>query len=117
MKILFVCQQYIHAARWIGQLKDSGNDIYVFDCLDAPIHEDLKWTNFTTNWSKRKLPYLKGEDWLKKHFPKLFYLIEITDTKVIVKESGRMFIRNICMAFDLRLIEHRPDTRIFSMTI
>jgi len=76
MKILFICQQYIHAARWIGQLKDSGNDIYVFDCLDAPIHEDLKWTNYTTNWSKRKLPYLKGEDWLKKHFPKLFYLIE-----------------------------------------
>jgi oxygen-independent coproporphyrinogen-3 oxidase len=44
-------------------------------------------------------------------------LIEITDTKVIVKETGRMFIRNICMAFDLRLIEHKPDTRIFSMTI
>ena len=34
-----------------------------------------------------------------------------------VKEEGRMFVRNICMAFDLRLIENKPDTRVFSMTI
>lgn len=76
MKILFVCQQYIHSARWISQLKDSGHDIYVFDCLDAPIHEDLKWTKYTTNWSKRKVPYIKGENWLKKHTPKLFCFLE-----------------------------------------
>ncbi|MCF6213694.1 MAG: oxygen-independent coproporphyrinogen III oxidase [Flavobacteriaceae bacterium] len=44
-------------------------------------------------------------------------LIEVTDNKIIVKEAGRMFVRNICMAFDLRLIENKPDTRIFSMTI
>jgi oxygen-independent coproporphyrinogen-3 oxidase len=44
-------------------------------------------------------------------------LLEVSNTKIIVKEEGRMFIRNICMAFDLRLIENKPDTRIFSMTI
>lgn len=44
-------------------------------------------------------------------------LIEISDNKIVVKEEGRMFVRNICMAFDLRLIENKPDTRIFSMTI
>lgn len=44
-------------------------------------------------------------------------LIELTDDKIIVKEEGRMFVRNICMAFDLRLIENKPETRIFSMTI
>lgn len=44
-------------------------------------------------------------------------LVEVTDTKVTVKEEGRMFVRNICMAFDLRLLENKPDTRIFSMTI
>jgi len=44
-------------------------------------------------------------------------LIKLTENKVIVNESGRMFIRNICMAFDLRLIAHKPNTRIFSMTI
>ena len=44
-------------------------------------------------------------------------LVEVTDEKVTVKEEGRMFVRNICMAFDLRLIENKPETRIFSMTI
>jgi len=72
MKILFVCQQYIHAARWINQLKDTAHQIYVFDCLDRPIHQDLLWTNYTTNWSKRKIPYLKGEHFLQKKTPKLY---------------------------------------------
>ena len=76
MKIIFISQQYIHAGRWINQLKDVGYEVYVFDCLDAPIHEDLKWTNFITGWKKRKIRRLKGEDWLKKHVPKLFYFIE-----------------------------------------
>lgn len=44
-------------------------------------------------------------------------LVELTTNKVLVKEEGRMFVRNICMAFDLRLIENKPKTRIFSMTI
>ena len=37
--------------------------------------------------------------------------------KLIVREKGRMFVRNICMAFDLKLLANKPDTRIFSMTI
>jgi len=44
-------------------------------------------------------------------------LIEVSSNKIKVKEEGRMFVRNICMAFDLRLIENKPKTRIFSMTI
>jgi len=44
-------------------------------------------------------------------------LIEVSSDKIVVKEEGRMFIRNICMAFDLRLINNKPETRIFSMTI
>ena len=44
-------------------------------------------------------------------------LVEVSEDKVKVKEEGRMFVRNICMAFDLRLIENKPETRVFSMTI
>ena len=44
-------------------------------------------------------------------------LLEVSENKIVVKEEGRMFVRNICMAFDLRLIENKPDTRVFSMTI
>jgi len=44
-------------------------------------------------------------------------LLEVSENKIVVKEEGRMFVRNICMAFDLRLLENKPDTRVFSMTI
>ncbi|MDU8884588.1 oxygen-independent coproporphyrinogen III oxidase [Yeosuana sp. MJ-SS3] len=44
-------------------------------------------------------------------------LIEVFEEKLVIKEKGRMFVRNICMAFDLRLIDKKPETRIFSMTI
>ncbi len=44
-------------------------------------------------------------------------LVTITPNKVTVKEEGRMFVRNVCMSFDLRLLENQPDTRLFSMTI
>ncbi len=76
MKILFVCQQYIHSVRWINQLKNSEHEIFVFDCLDKPIHEGLLWTNYETDWSKRKIPVLRGEYFLEKRFPRLFRAIE-----------------------------------------
>ena len=44
-------------------------------------------------------------------------LLEIADSRLTVNERGRVFIRNICMAFDLKLHESKPATRIFSMTI
>jgi oxygen-independent coproporphyrinogen-3 oxidase len=44
-------------------------------------------------------------------------LVDVDDKKVVAKEEGRKFVRNICMAFDLKLIENQPETRIFSMTI
>lgn len=40
-------------------------------------------------------------------------LIEFTDDELIVTEAGRIFIRNICMAFDLRMLRNKPETRIF----
>ncbi|HHS92082.1 MAG TPA: oxygen-independent coproporphyrinogen III oxidase, partial [Campylobacterales bacterium] len=44
-------------------------------------------------------------------------LIEIYEHKLVVKESSRMFVRNVCMAFDLHLVESQSESRIFSMTI
>ena len=44
-------------------------------------------------------------------------LIEIYEHRLVVKESARMFVRNVCMAFDLRLAENQPEGKIFSMTI
>jgi len=44
-------------------------------------------------------------------------LVKIDRGRLSVPESARPFVRNVCMAFDLRLMRHEPDTRIFSMTI
>jgi oxygen-independent coproporphyrinogen-3 oxidase len=44
-------------------------------------------------------------------------LLEISDYKITVTEKGKPFIRNICMAFDLRLKRKAPQTQLFSMTI
>ena len=44
-------------------------------------------------------------------------LLEEVGNSLKVKEEGRMFVRNVCMAFDLRLRENQPKTRIFSTTI
>ncbi len=44
-------------------------------------------------------------------------LVEISPTELIVTEKGKPFIRNICMAFDLRMQRKAPQTQLFSMTI
>jgi oxygen-independent coproporphyrinogen-3 oxidase len=44
-------------------------------------------------------------------------LIEISQDHLQVTEKGRSFVRNIAMAFDLRMIRNQPETRIFSMTV
>jgi oxygen-independent coproporphyrinogen-3 oxidase len=36
---------------------------------------------------------------------------------ILVTEKGRPFIRNICMAFDARLHQNKPETKLFSQTI
>ena len=44
-------------------------------------------------------------------------LIQITEEGITVYEAGQPFVRNVCMAFDLRLKRKTPENRIFSMTI
>jgi oxygen-independent coproporphyrinogen-3 oxidase len=44
-------------------------------------------------------------------------LVIIKENGIMVTDAGKPFIRNICMAFDLRLKRKTPDTQLFSMTI
>ena len=44
-------------------------------------------------------------------------LLEIAANHIQVLAAGKPFVRNICMAFDLRLKRKQPENRIFSMTI
>ena len=44
-------------------------------------------------------------------------LLLIKNQTLTVTEKGKPFVRNICMAFDLRLKRKAPQTQLFSMTI
>lgn len=44
-------------------------------------------------------------------------LLVINKNKILVTEKGKPYVRNICMAFDLRLKRKAPETALFSMTI
>ncbi|WP_109299412.1 oxygen-independent coproporphyrinogen III oxidase [Aquimarina sp. AU474] len=44
-------------------------------------------------------------------------LVKIENHRIKITEKGQPFVRNICMAFDLRLQRNRPETQLFSMTV
>jgi oxygen-independent coproporphyrinogen-3 oxidase len=44
-------------------------------------------------------------------------LLIINKDSIQVTEPGKAFVRNICMAFDMRLKRKAPETELFSMTI
>jgi oxygen-independent coproporphyrinogen-3 oxidase len=43
-------------------------------------------------------------------------LLELREDGCTVTEAGRPFLRNICMAFDARLVRRSPDRPLFSKT-
>lgn len=44
-------------------------------------------------------------------------LVIIGEKKLQITEKGRPFVRNACMAFDILLKNHKPETQLFSMTV
>lgn len=44
-------------------------------------------------------------------------LVVVSENELTVTDTGRPFIRNICMAFDQRLHRKLPETQLFSMTV
>ena len=44
-------------------------------------------------------------------------LLRLNKKSLQVTEKGKPFVRNICMAFDLRLRRNAPQTALFSMTV
>jgi len=71
-----------------------------------------------TSWEDEKLRFPELEESLNRMEElKKDGLVEITDQQLTIKEAGRSFVRNVCMALDLRMIRKKPASRIFSMTI
>ncbi len=72
--------------------------------LSTDLSKDIETIDFST--SLKELNEFKADQ-----------LIEIDDNKIRVTKKGRPFIRNICMAFDMRLQRNKPERQLFSMTI
>lgn len=74
--------------------------------------------NFTTSWNAKE-NQIKNID---NHLALLKELeedglVKIEKTSLSIPEKARPFIRNICMAFDVHLLEKKPTTKLFSQTI
>lgn len=73
---------------------------------------------FHTSWEAPQLQFAEAEEvTLRLSEMEKDGLIHILPQGIEVTDVGKPFVRNICMAFDLRLQRNVPTTRIFSMTI
>jgi len=72
---------------------------------------------FETRWDKGLSTARVAEIRERLKEPEADGLVVLNPDTVQVTESGRVFIRNICMAFDLHLHNKVPETRLFSMTV
>lgn len=74
--------------------------------------------SFSTSWENSELRFPQINEVLEQ-LEEMAQdgLIQFADSSVTILEKGKPFVRNICMAFDLRLKRRMPESRIFSMTI
>lgn len=73
---------------------------------------------FHTSWNDSAMRFIELPDVILqlKEMEK-DELVIISKHSLTVTEKGKPFVRNICMAFDLRLKRKVPHTELFSMTI
>lgn len=74
--------------------------------------------HFRTTWDSKEEQIVN----LKKQIGLLEEMIKdnlviVNEDSIEIPEMARPYVRNICMAFDMRLQNNKPDTQLFSMTI
>ena len=74
--------------------------------------------HFETSWADPKLQF-EGMNEIRTRLEEMEKdgLVQFIENGIVVPEEARPFVRNVCMAFDMKLIRNKPETRIFSMTI
>lgn len=74
--------------------------------------------NFETSWSENETKFIEFKNILIELLEmQADNLVILGKNYIKVTDQGQAFIRNVCMAFDLRLKANKPEHRIFSMTI
>lgn len=73
---------------------------------------------FTTSWDENHLYFNEiPEVLIQLQEMENDGLVILQHNAITVTEKGKPFVRNICMAFDLRLKRNIPQTQLFSMTV
>ncbi len=73
---------------------------------------------FETSWENESDYFLEIPEIIKELQEMITDGLVIFEAKkILVTEKGKPFVRNICMAFDLRLKRKVPETQVFSMTV
>ena len=108
---------------YYARLKKSALPVYrghILTAEDMIIRKHILnlMCQFRTSWKNKNLQFTE----LPKVLENLFELeqdglVVREEEAIIITEKGKPFVRNICMAFDLRLIRKAPETKLFSMTI
>lgn len=93
---------------------------HVLDAEDRVLRRHVLnvMTRLRTDWSTTDdyTPFLEGvAERLAE--PARDGLLELLPQGIHVHEAGRSMLRNICMAFDARLVRKAPATQIFSSTV
>ena len=121
---------------WTGFAQNTKDIDYYINCLknsELPImkghilnHEDLVMRQhilniickFSTTWQDSDFNFEERNELMKKleDFEK-DGLIEFDAYSLQVKKDGQPFIRNICMAFDKRMLAQKQEKNLFSQTI
>jgi glycosyltransferase involved in cell wall biosynthesis len=76
MKILFISMHSVHTIRWLENLQDAGHELYWFDVLNRGSLNTIDSVTQFTGWSKRKLPYIKGEYLVSKKWSSFYNKIQ-----------------------------------------
>lgn len=79
--------------------------------LNLMCHFETSWQENTMQFEEIQEVILRLEEMNKDN------LIIIKGNSIEVTDKGKPFVRNICMAFDLRMQRKIPTTQLFSMTI
>jgi oxygen-independent coproporphyrinogen-3 oxidase len=79
--------------------------------LNMMCHLETSWKDIKLQFSDLEKSLMRLEEMEKDG------LVKISKYGLTIPEKGRPFIRNICMAFDLKLIANKPTTQVFSSTV
>ncbi len=94
-----------------GHILSSEDEVIRKHILNLMCSMDTSWFNEQMIFSDLPI-VLQRLDNMRKDG-----LIEINTHQLKVTQKGRPYMRNVCMAFDVRLHKKVPNTRLFSMTV